>query len=85
MEVKQDVELPRKRTRGRPKGSGVNLHLLRSLRPNQTVWDVRRKKMHSIKVSAQAAGIKLMIRRIPNTTLYAFKVIHESKIEEAGR
>lgn len=76
MEIREGVELPRIRTRGRPKGSGVNLRLLSSLRPGATVWNVRRKKMRSIIVSAAAAGIKLMVRRIPDTHFYAFKIVY---------
>ncbi len=85
MEIRQGVELPRKRCRGRPKGLGVNISLLLALRPDQTVWDVGKKKMRSIIVSAQQAGIKLMVRRIPDTKKYAFKVIHDSKNNEDKR
>ncbi len=81
MEIRQGVELPKLHRPGRPKGSGVNLRLLRSLRPGETVWDVSKKKMRSIFVSANEQGIKLMVRRIPNSKKYAFKVIHESQTQ----
>lgn len=86
MEIREGVELPRIRTRGRPKGSGINLRLLSSLRPGATVWNVKRKKMRSIIVSANAAGIKLMVRRIPDTNLYAFKIVYaESQVTKNSR
>lgn len=77
MRVESGVELPPIRGRGRPKGSGVNLDLLNSLKPGDTVWDVGLKKMRSISASAHEAGIRLMIRRIPGTRKYAFKIIQD--------
>ncbi len=77
MEIKEGVELPKLRTAGRPKGSGINLRLLKGLKDGQTVWEVPKKKMRSIIVSANYAGIRLMVRRMHDSTRYAFKVINE--------
>lgn len=82
MEIRTGVQLPKKKVKGFKKGEGVNLNLLKALRPGETVWDVGRKKMRSLIVSAQNAGIRLMVRRIPGTNKYAFKVIHESPAGE---
>jgi hypothetical protein len=85
MEIKQGVELPKKQAWGRPRGRGKNLDLLNKLRPEDTVWDVTAKRMRSIIVSANEHGFKLMVRNIPNTKRYAFRVLeNESKDDKAG-
>ncbi len=68
--------------RGRPKGKGKNIEFLKALRPGDTVWDVSRRKMWSFVSTARDLGIKLMVRRIPNSKKYAFKIINEDQIGE---
>jgi hypothetical protein len=90
MEIKHGIELPKKISPGRPPGKGVNLDLLKSLKDGDTVWDVSKKKMRSIIVSANLAGIRLTVRAIPNTKRYAFKINkaedtpYQADGEEAG-
>lgn len=82
MDVKTGVDLPKLIRPGRERGRGANLDLLNSLGPSDTVWDVGYNKMRSIIASAHVAGIKLMVRKIPNTNKYAFKVIaNDSKAD----
>lgn len=85
MQIKQGVELPKIQGRGRPKGAGINLRLLRALRPGDTVWEVSKRKMHSIIQSANLAGIRLMVRRIPGSNKYAFKVLYEQSTSNEDR
>jgi len=79
MEIKHGVELPKKRCRGRPPGTGRNIDLLKSLKPGDTVWNIGTRRMNSIVASARAIGIKLVVRKIPGTRSYAFQIHEEPK------
>ncbi len=70
MEIRDGVDLPPVVRKGRPKGKGDNLRLLEMLKGNKSLWDVDYRKMLSIKQSAFAAGIKVTVRKIPDTDLY---------------
>jgi hypothetical protein len=56
---------------GRPKGSGSNIRLLKKLKPGNSIWELTWKKANSIRVSAQNAGIKIKIRKQPDSDRYA--------------
>ncbi len=75
LEIVRDRDLPPITGRGRKKGSGPNLQLLNRMNIGDSVWDVPRDKMHSIRTSAYYAGIRVVVRRIPHTKLYAIKRI----------
>ena len=59
--------------RGRKKGNGDNMRLLARLVDGDSLWDVPRDKKDSIRTSARRAGIKVRVRAIPNTDLYAIE------------
>lgn len=60
-----EMEMPKVSGRGRKKGSGPNLALLRRLLPDgNPVFDVPYDKMQSIRASAWKHGIKLRIRQM---------------------
>ena len=79
MEVKvfQDRPLPGISGRGRPVGDGDNIRFLKALKPGDTVWDVPAKRMATLRASAARCGIKVMARKIPGGSLYAFKILPE--------
>ncbi len=52
--------------RGRPKGSGCNLRLLKGMKAGDSMWHLSFKKMNSIRVSAQKNGIKIKVRALPD-------------------
>lgn len=75
LEIVRDRDLPPITGRGRKKGSGPNLQLLNRMTVGDSIWDVPPDKMNSIRTSAHYAGIKVMVRRIPHTKMYAIKRI----------
>lgn len=73
--IERGRELPPIRGRGRKKGYGRNLELLNRMDIGDSIWDVPLNKMESIKCTAHRFGLKVMVRRIPDTKLYAIKRI----------
>lgn len=71
--IERQKDLPKVSGRGRKKGSGPNMKLLANLKPGDSVWDVPYNKMLSIRASAFKANIKLKVRLIPDTNLYAIQ------------
>jgi len=68
--------MPKIQGRGRKPGFGSNLNLLKRLKVGgDPVFDVPRNKMHSIRQSANLAGIPIKIRAIPDSDLYAIQRI----------
>jgi len=61
--------------RGRKKGSGDNMRLLAKLKKGDSMWDVPKDKMNSIRSSAIRNNIAIKIRWIPDTNpeLYAIE------------
>jgi hypothetical protein len=69
--IEHGKQMPKVAGRGRPKGSGSNLKLLAKLKPGDSLFDVPRNKMNSIRTSAYRSGIAISIRLIPDTQLYS--------------
>ena len=57
--------------RGRPRGTGENARLLYRMKPGEQVFDVPRKKKDSILVTARRHNIKVSVRYMPETKLFA--------------
>lgn len=62
--------LPHKRI----KGNGINLILFRNMKSGESIWEVPRKKMESIRQSALKGGIKISVRKIPSGRYAVFKL-----------
>jgi hypothetical protein len=69
--IEHNRPIPKVAGRGRPKGSGCNLKTLAKLKPGDSLFDVPRNKMNSIRSSAYRAGVEISIRLIPDTQLYS--------------
>lgn len=73
--IERQKEMPKIHGRGRKKGSGPNMKMLAGLAIGDSVWDVPKGKMLSICSSAKRSGVKIQVRKIPGTDLYAIKRI----------
>ena len=74
--VREGIPPPKPRGRGRQPGwGGCNITKLRSLKPGQDGWwFLSYKKMQSVKTSDRKVGIKITVRAIPDSDLYAIWV-----------
>lgn len=61
--------LPTKR-----KGNGINLILLRKMEMGQSIWEIPRKKMLSLRHTAHQAKIKVRVRKLPSGRYAIFKL-----------
>lgn len=57
------------------KGNGINLILLRKMEVGQSVWEIPRKKMLSLRHTAGQANIKLKVRKLPSGRYAVFKIL----------
>lgn len=73
--IKQNEPLPKISGRGRPRGSGWNLRTLAKMGPGYTLWDIPLKKKNSIKTSAYRNGIKIKVRRMPDSENYVIEKV----------
>lgn len=71
--IERQKVMPNITGRGRPKGTGFNQKLLGNLGHGDSIWEVPRNKMNSIRVTAHRMGIKVQIRKQPNNNNYAIK------------
>lgn len=70
-EIRDDIPIPKVVGRGRRKGSGINMFLLRKMKVGSSIWNIPNKKCLSLQHSARKCGVKLRVRRLPNNGLYA--------------
>jgi hypothetical protein len=52
-------------------GKGKNLDMFAKMKPGDSIWDVPRDKMNSMRYTAWREKIKIKIRRIPDSDKYA--------------
>lgn len=52
--------------RGRPRGAGCNLRLLKRMEPGNCIWEVSKRKMNSIRVTANRYKVKIKVRLLPS-------------------
>lgn len=72
--IESDRVMPRKvGGRGRKKGDGLNLRLLTKMNVNDTVWEIPKNRMQSIRASAHRGGFRIQIRRQPYNSYYVIK------------
>ena len=69
MQIRTGVPVTKMR-RGRKRGSGVNMFLIKKLGIDDCLWNIPRKKFLSLKHSAYMLGVKLKTRKLPSG-LYA--------------
>lgn len=67
----KSLPVPAIKGRGRKVGSGANIKLLERMAPGQSIWEVPKEKMESIRATAHNKGIEITVRRQPNSIYYA--------------
>ena len=65
--------MPPIKGRGRKLGDGENIRLLTDMAIGDSLWDISKGKMESLRSSASHIGIKILVRRIPGTDVYAIQ------------
>lgn len=64
------LPVPKVHGRGRKGGTGVNLDLLRKMKSGQSIWEVPKAKMESIRSTATIFEITIKVRRLPDSDNY---------------
>ncbi len=60
------LALPKILGRGRPHGSGSNMIRLAQMKEGDSLVEVPKRRMHSIRTSAANAGIEVTCRKLPS-------------------
>ena len=73
MLLRTNEPLPRINGRGRRKGDGENIKLLSGMKPGDSLWDIPKAKIYSLRTTCQHHGFRIRVRAIPGTRLYALE------------